>query len=279
MSLAQPLAFLGPHGTFTEEAALLYDAAADLRPYPTILAVGGAVAAGEIGQGVVPIENSLEGSVNFTLDLLISEPNLFILREMVLPIEHHLMGKPGTRLDEVQVIYSHPQALAQCRGYLERRFPQARRMASLSTASGISDAWNSPLAAVAIAPRRAAELNGAEIFQSGIQDGTANATRFVVLDQRDHPPTGDDRTSMCFSFGADAPGQLYWVIGEFARRDINLAKIESRPTKQSLGQYIFWIDCDGHREDEPMAAAIAAIAQATRSFKVLGSYPRWENAR
>ena len=280
MSLARPLAFLGPHGTFTEEAARLYDAAADLRPYPTILAVGGAVAAGETGQGVVPIENSLEGSVNFTLDLLISEPGLFILREMVLPIEHHLMGKPGTRLDEVQVIYSHPQALAQCRGYLERRFPQARRMASLSTASGVADAWNSPLAAVAIAPRRAAELHGAEIFQSGIQDGTANATRFVVLDQRDHPPTGDDRTSMCFSFAAaDAPGQLYWVIGEFARREINLAKIESRPTKQSLGQYIFWIDCDGHREDEPMAAAIAAIAQATSSFKVLGSYPRWDNAR
>ncbi len=275
------LAFLGPSGTYTEEAALLYDSltndrpAAELRPYPSISAVGQAVAAGETGQGVAPIENSIEGSVNFTLDLLISENSLFICHEIVLPIEHYLMGQPGTRLDEVQVIYSHPQALAQCREYLERNFTNAVRSASLSTAQAVGDAMSSDAPAVAIAPRRSASLYHAEILASGIQDVAANATRFVVLSKSDHEQTGNDKTSLFFTFAQDLPGQLYGVIGEFAKREINLVKIESRPTKQSLGQYVFFIDCDGHREDPLMHEAIAAIGGRASSLRVLGSYPKW----
>ena len=277
--MAGRLAFLGPVGTYTEEAALLYDPQAELQPYSTITAVGRAVASGETAEGVVPIENSLEGSVNFTLDLLIGQPDLYIRHEVVVPIEHYLMGRPGTNLDEIQVVFSHPQALAQCREYLERTFPGAQQMASLSTAMAVSDAQNSPVPAAAIAPRRAAALNNAEIIASGIQDGAANVTRFVVLAASDHEPTGQDKTSIWFSFGEDVPGQLYGVMGEFALRDINLAKIESRPTKAGLGQYFFWIDCDGHREDPAMGEAIQAISAAVTSLRVLGSYPRWTPGR
>ena len=273
--MARTLAFLGPSGTYTEEAALLYDPAAELRPYPNISAVGQAVAANETEQGVAPIENSIEGSVNFTLDLLVSENSLFISYEIVIPIEHYLMGQPGTRLEEVQVVYSHPQALAQCRDYLERNFTNAVRSASLSTAQAVGDAMSSDAPAAAIAPRRSAALYNAEILASGIQDVAANATRFVVLSQSDHEPTGNDKTSLFFTFAEDLPGQLYAVMGEFARREINLAKIESRPTKQSLGQYVFFIDCDGHRGEPLMSEAIEAIRGKVSLLRVLGSYPKW----
>ena len=273
--MARTLAFLGPSGTYTEEAALLYDPSAELRPYPNISAVGQAVATNETEQGVAPIENSIEGSVNFTLDLLISENSLFISYEIVIPIEHYLMGQPGTQLKDVQVVYSHPQALAQCRDYLERNFTNAVRSASLSTAQAVGDAMSSDAPAAAIAPRRSAALYNAEILASGIQDVAANATRFVVLSQSDHEPTGNDKTSLFFTFAEDLPGQLYAVMGEFARREINLAKIESRPTKQSLGQYVFFIDCDGHREDPLMREAIEAITGKVSLLRVLGSYPKW----
>ena len=217
--MAARIAFLGPVGTYTEEAALLYDAQADLQPYPNITAVGLAVAAGETAEGVVPIENSLEGSVNFTLDLLISQPDLFIRQEVVIPIDHYLVARPGTNLDQVQVVFSHPQALAQCHEYLERTFPDAEQMPSLSTALAVSDAQNSPVPAVAIASRRAAALNNAEIMAGPIQDMAANVTRFVVLAASDHQPTGQDKTSLCFSFDKDVPGQLYGVMGEFALRE------------------------------------------------------------
>ena len=269
------LAFLGPSGTYTEEAALLYDPHAELRPYPNITAVGMAVASGETGQGVAPIENSIEGSVNFTLDLLVSEASIYIRNEIVIPIDHYLMGKPGTRVDEVKVIYSHPQALAQCREYLERNFGEAERSASLSTAQAVEEAIASAVPSAAIAPRRSAELYGAEILASGIQDVVANATRFVVLAKSDHPATGNDKTSLFFTFDQDAPGQLYAVMGEFAQRSINLAKIESRPTKRSLGQYVFFIDCDGHREDRLLGEAIEAISGRVSRLRVMGSYPKW----
>ena len=246
-----------------------------MRPFPNITAVGLAVASGETPQGVVPIENSIEGSVNFTLDLLVSEGSLLIRNEMVLPIEHYLMGKPGTQVEDVEVIYSHPQALAQCREYLESRFANAARSASLSTAQAVGDAIVSDVPAAAIAPRRSAELYDAEILDSAIQDVAANVTRFVVLAKTGHSPTGNDKTSLFFTFDEDVPGQLYTVMREFAQRGINLAKIESRPTKRSLGQYIFLIDCDGHREDPLLGQAIQAVSGIVSSLRVMGSYPKW----
>ena len=270
------VAYLGPAGTYTEEAATVYDPEADLQSFPTIASVGLAVSSGITDQGVVPIENSLEGAVNFTLDLLISQSGLYIRQEIVLPIQHFLMAKAGTRPSDLEVIYSHPQSLGQCREFLERCFPGVQQMASLSNAAAVIDMKESGLIAAAIAPRRAATLYEVEIIGSNIQDNPNNATRFVVLDKEDHPPTGGDKTSMCLSFQEDAPGILYEALGEFARRGINLAKIESRPTKQSLGEYIFLIDCDGHQTDPRIQEAIEAIRENNGSIKVLGSYPKWK---
>lgn len=273
--MTKRIAFLGPVGTYTEEAALHHDAQADLQPFPTIAAVALAVSSGMTEEGVVPIENSLEGSVTYTLDLLISQLDLSICKEIVLPIEHFLMAKPGTRAPDIRVIYSHPQALAQCRNFLERCFPQAQQTASLSTVAAVVDMKASSLPAAAIAPHRAAALHDVEIIGQNIQDNPANVTRFVVLANQDHPPTGRDKTSICFSFREDLPGLLYRALGEFAKRNINLAKVESRPTKQSLGEYIFLIDFEGHREDLLVKEAIEALARQTSTLKVLGSYPRW----
>jgi len=274
--MARTVGFLGPLGTYSEEAALLHDPSSD-RQYPTITAVGEAVASGEIDEGIVPIENSLAGSVIFTLDLLISQPKLFIRGEIDLPIEHYLLAKPGTDPAAIKVIYSHPQALAQCREYLEKNYPQAEQMASLSTVLSVTDSFGSSVPAAAIAPRRASELYDVDILDRGIQDVVTNVTRFAVLGLSDHAPTGHDKTSMAFTFKEDIPGLLYRVLREFEQRDINLFKIESRPTKQYLGEYIFLMDCAGHREESPMKEALAALSQPIDMLRVLGSYPRWAN--
>ncbi len=273
--MGKRVAFLGPEGTFSEDAALRHEPQGHLEPFPSIQAVALAVASGIVEEGVVPIENSLEGSVTYTLDILIQEERLFIRRELVLPIEHCLMVKPGTRPADIQTVYSHPQALGQCRGFLERCFPKAQSEASLSTVAAVEDMKGSATPAAAISPRRAAELYGVEILAHGIQDYSSNATRFVVLAHADHPPTGSDKTSLCFTFDDDKPGLLYTVLGEFNHRNINLAKVESRPTKQSLGEYIFLIDCDGHREDPLVKGAIDALRVHTSMLKIFGSYPRW----
>ncbi|MYC34544.1 MAG: prephenate dehydratase [Chloroflexi bacterium] len=270
------IGYLGPAGTYTEQAALLYAPDAELEPYPTISAVGAAVADDELESGVVPIENSLEGSVTFTLDLLIAQSGLSIRNEVVIPIDHYLVAPPGVSVDSVEVIYSHPQALAQCRGYLGENFPTVAREASLSTVAAVLDMQSSRAPAAAICPQRATEIYDVQILAQSIQDNSTNQTRFVVLAHDDHPPTGHDRTSISFAFAVDRPGNLYHAIGEFAERNINLVKIESRPTKQELGRYIFLIDCDGHREEPEVAAALRGLREYADVFKILGSYPHWE---
>ena len=273
--MAGRLAFFGPEGTYTEEAARLYDPHAELQAFTTIAGVGQAVISQLTEMGVVPIENSLEGSVTYTLDLLIREPELSIYQEVVLPINHCLMAKPGTSMADIQIVYSHPQSLAQCREFLERCFPNTQQMASLSNATAVADMKESPAPAAAIGPRRAAEIYQVEIIGQNIQDAANNVTRFAVLARQDHSPTGDDKTSICFSFARDAPGMLYEILGEFAQRNINLVKVESRPSKQSLGHYIFLIDCMGHRQDPAVGETLEALRNSVYTFKVLGSYPRW----
>jgi prephenate dehydratase len=272
--MTKRLAYFGPAGTYTEQAAVTYCPEAELLPYPTIPAVAAAVEAGKADEGVVPIENSLEGAVTFTLDLLIHQSKLRIRSEVVLPIHHCLMAKPGTRVEDIEVIYSHPQALAQCRAYLERRLPQAQPVASLSTSAAVEDVQKSQVTAAAISSRRAAELYGVEVLAENIEDSPNNVTRFVVLAITDHPRTGADKTSLCFSFDYDAPGILYNALGEFARRGINLAKIESRPDKRTLGRYVFLLDVEGHREDAVLRDALESIRARVSTFKVFGSYPR-----
>ena len=277
--MAKRIGFLGPVGTFSEEAALRYAPQDNLVPFPSIPAVAQAVASGAVEEGVVPIENSLEGSVTYTLDILIQEDRLSIRQEMVIPIEHCLMVKPGTQTEGIRTVYSHPQALAQCRGFLERRFPNADLVASLSTVAAVEDMKADTTPCAAISPRRASELHGVHILAEGIQDNSSNATRFVVLADADHPPTGRDKTSLCFSFQEDKPGLLYNAMGEFARRSVNLVKVESRPTKQSLGEYIFLIDCEGHREDPIVKEAIDSVRRQSSMLKIFGSYPWWRDPK
>lgn len=273
--MAKRIAYFGPAGTFTEAAALRYDPEAQLIPFPSIAAVAAAVDSGMAEEGVVPIENSLEGSVTDTLDLLIHDSGLSICHELVIPIEHCLLVKPGVAAQEVSAVYSHPQALGQCRRFIERCFPKAQVVAALSTAAAVEDMLQSRSPAAAIGTSRAAEIYGAEILAQGIQDNAANFTRFVVLAQHDHPPTGRDKTSLCFSFEDDSPGALYSVLGQFAARDINLAKVESRPNKESLGRYIFLVDLDGHREDASVQEALACVQAEVSMMKVFGSFPRY----
>jgi prephenate dehydratase len=273
--MAKRIAYLGPPGTFTEEAALLYDETAQLIPFPSIPAVAVAVDSGMAEEGVVAIENSIEGSVTDTLDLLIHESRVLIKKELVLPIEHQLLAKPGTESSAVKVIFSIPQALAQCRRFIERCFPKVEVVAALSTAAAVEEMMGSSHPAAAIGSRRAAQIYGAETLAQGIQDQASNVTRFVVLAATDHPPTGFDKTSLCFSFAEDHPGILCSVLQEFAQRDINLAKVESRPSKESLGQYIFLVDLEGHREDPLISEALARVKEKAALFKILGSYPRY----
>ncbi len=272
--MSKRIAYLGPAGTFTEQAALLYDGQAQHIPFASIPAVAAAVDTGMVEEGVVPIENSIEGSVNDTLDLLIHESRVLITRELVLPIEHLLLVKPGTQADSVQMIFSHPQALAQCRKFLERCFPKAASVAALSTAAAVEEMVGSDKPSAAIGGQRAADLWAAEILARGIQDHSPNVTRFVVLASHDHPATGFDKTSLCFSVAGDHPGALVDVLEEFSQRSINMAKIESRPSRESLGKYIFLVDLEGHRDDPIIAEALSRLQAKTDLFKVFGSYPR-----
>lgn len=267
------LAYLGPPGTFSEEAALRYAAAAELVPCPTEKAAVLAVESGDAEQAVLPIENTLEGSVTRTVDILVHDTALRIFAELVLPIEMCLIGKPGAEPDDVQVIYSKPEALSQVRYYIERRFPGARQDASLSTAAAVEEMLATEHA-VAIGPARAAELYGAQLLERGIEDHAHNQTRFVVVAAKDHGSTGADKTSIAFAVAHDKPGSLVDVLHEFSDRAINLTKIESRPSREELGIYIFLIDLEGHRSDAAVGEALAAVERKATFFRLLGSYPR-----
>jgi len=269
------LAYLGPAGTFAEEAALLYNSQAKLIPFPSFRAVAVAVDTGMADEGVVAIENSIEGSVTDTLDMLIHETKMLIKKELFLPIRHNLMVKQGTDVHQISVIFSHPQPLGQCRNFLERCFPKAHMASALSTAAAVEQMMASDTPAAAIGTERAAQLYGAEILARDIQDKASNVTRFVVLAPQDHPPTVSDKTSLCFTFDKDEPGLLFGVLQEFAQKGINLAKIESRPSKESLGRYIFLVDLEGHRQEPQIAEVLEKIRSKTALFKVFGSYPKY----
>ncbi len=271
---AKRIGYLGPPGTFTEEAALLHDSSAQFLPFNSVAAVAEAVSSGMADEGVVAIENSIEGSVPDTLDVLIHESRLSIRRELVLPIEHFLLVRPGTQVTDITILLSHPQALGQCRRFVERCFPRAEVVAALSTAAAVEEMMARE-GAGAIATRRAAEIYGAEILARELQDRSDNLTRFVVLAEGDHAATGNDKTSMAFSFAEDRAGLLVEVLQEFSNRDINLTKIESRPTKERLGEYIFLVDLEGHRRDAQVAEALAKVEALSAQFRIFGSYPRF----
>ena len=271
------LAYLGPPGTFSEEAALRYQASAELVACKSEAAVAAAVETGEAEEGVLAIENSLEGSVTRTLDVLIHESQLAIRHELTLPIEHCLIVRPGMTAADVQVISSHPQALNQCRRFIEERFPSARQEAALSNAAAVEEMLRVEGGA-AIGPARAAALYGAEVLERGVQDSPHNRTRFVVLGKTDSAPTGCDRTSIAFTVAHDQPGTLVEVLQEFSERNINLTKIESRPSREELGIYIFLVDLEGHRTEPTVSEALTAVEAKTDFYRLLGSYPRFDDA-
>lgn len=263
------IGFFGPPGTFTEEAASTLEG--EHLAFSTIPEVFRAVDSGEVDCGVVPIENSIEGSVGITLDLLTHDYDLKIKREIILPISHNLLINQDAEVGDVEIIYSHSQALSQCRKFIEDMKAEMRSVTSTAAAAelivGKKDSG-------AISNVRAADINSLKIAARDIQDYKNNLTRFVVINSADHAKTGDDKTSIVFSLLEDRPGGLYEILGVFADKNINLTKIESRPSKEKLGRYLFFIDFEGHREDQLIKTIINIIKSKVGYIKIFGSYPK-----
>ena len=274
------IAYLGPPGTFSEEAAIAYGGPdAEHLPLASIPAVVTAVETGAATVGVLPIENVLEGSVTTTLDLLIHETDLQIAGETVIPIRHYLITRPGLGLGQIKVLYAHPQSLGQCRRFVERCLPGVATIAALSNSVAPAEALADERPAAAISPLRIAESLGAQFLAHDIQDRRDNVTRFIGLSRAESPPTGDDKTSMCFGFAEDRAGILVETLQELASAGINMTKLESRPSKATLGDYIFLVDINGHRAEPHIAELLEHIQAKTGLFKVFGSYPCWRAKR
>ncbi len=269
-------AFLGPEGTYSE-VALLSLKIPDAEPvaYPTIGDVFLAVESGKAEAGVVPIENSVEGSVNATLDGLAFDHDLLISGEIVLDIHHSLVVAPGTAIGDIAKIIGHPQATAQCRKWIARTLPGVPIVAANSNAEAVQRAVATADAA-AIGPALAASLYGGEVLIDDVEDFAGNQTRFVLVGRESSARTGNDKTSLALFLRADKPGALLMILSEFAYGGINLTKLQSRPTKRALGDYMFFIDLEGHVDDENVQLALSCLRLKLRTVKVLGSYPRAE---
>jgi prephenate dehydratase len=269
------IAHLGPSGTNAEAAAVQYanwlaeetGQKSLLCPYPSIAKTLQAVAQGQTQLAVVPVENSTEGSVTVTLDTLWRLDKLQIQQALVLSIVNALLSKAES-LETLQTIYSHPQALAQCQGWLEKFLPKAQLIPTNSTTEALQHLESDPTVG-AIAPERAAQIYNLPILVSPINDYPDNCTRFWVLSLE--PSPGGHHTSLAFSVH-DTPGALVKPLQVFANRAINMSKIESRPTKRSLGDYLFFIDLEANTHDPTVQAALSELADNTETLKIFGSY-------
>ena len=272
------IGFLGPEGTFTEQALLSqHDLASQhLVALPSIPDVLRAVGTGEVDLGFVGIENSIEGAVTVTVDALAFETDLLIQREVVMGVQMNLLAPSGVDVPDVRRVLSIPVASAQCRSFLQRRLPGAALVATSSTAEAamlVAGAEHDGHTA-AIAPAVAAKVYGLDVLATEIEDHPDNATRFVVVSRRGIPaPTGHDKTSVVIFQRTDRPGSLLTILQEFAARSINLTKLESRPTKKGLGHYCFLIDLEGHIGDEVVADCLRDLKSKVEDVKFLGSYP------
>jgi len=278
------LGYLGPAGTFSEEAMRAAtvdgDGAAELVPFPSIHETVMAVQSGKIDRALVPIENSLEGGVNATLDALALEAReVEIVGETVLAIRNCLIARAAVALDAIEVVVSHPQPLGQCARFLREELPGAELRATTSTADAVRAVAATDAPWAALGPRSAAALYDCRVLRDGIDDEPDNATRFVWLARSGTPPAssagvGAWKTSVVFAGAGDrAPGWLVRCLSEFAFRGVNLTRIESRPRKGRLGHYLFHVDMDGRAEDPPVADAITALGGHCEEVRLLGSYP------
>ena len=272
------IAFLGPPGTFTEEALLTQAdlAAGELVPLRSVPDVLAAVERGDADLAVVPIENSIEGTVNVTLDTLTFDAELLVQREIVLSVQLNLLAMPGASLSDISKVVSIPHATAQCRAFLLRELPDVEQIAANSTAEAARDLAASGAAdTAAIGTSLAAKLYGLDVLAADIEDHPENETRFFVVGPAGQipSPTGHDKTTIVCFQRADRPGALLAILQEFAARAINLTKLESRPTKRGLGRYCFIIDLEGHVDDELVADCLRDLRSKLADVKFLGSYP------
>jgi prephenate dehydratase len=267
------VAFQGEPGAFSEDAVIAFFTDAKLHPYPSFRAVFEAVLSDEVEFGVVPVDNSQAGSINETYDLLLSYP-LKIFGEINLRVSHYLMAMPGTCLEEVETVYSHPQALAQCDEFLSNL--QVEVIPAYNTAGSAKKVKDEGLKGyAAIASKRAAQIYGLEIVAEGIETNPDNYTKFFVISKRGAEPARKNKTSLVFAI-KNVSGALYAGMGIFASRGINLAKLESRPSKRKPWEYVFYVDFEGHVTDAACKEAIAELEQKTSFLKILGSYPSAE---
>ena len=276
-ALESPLtvAYLGPQATFTHQAALgRFGAAVEFRPARTILDVFDEVERGRVSYGVVPVENSTEGAVNVTLDRLI-DSEATICGEIYLEIAQQLLSR-ATDLSEIKRVLSHPQGLAQCRGWLAANLRDVVTEETSSTAAAVEVAAGDPTVA-AIAAELAGTLYGVPILRERIEDNRHNATRFLIIESSARGraatgPTGRDKTSLLFAM-KNEPGSLYRILEPFVRAGLNLTKIESRPARIRAWEYVIFVDFEGHRDTPAVAAALREIGERTLHLKILGSYP------
>lgn len=274
LSLEQGIsvAYLGPEATFTHQAVKRhFGTSAKTVPCGTIGAVFDEVAKGETPFGVVPVENSSEGVVNHTLDCFV-DSSLYIVAEIVVDVEHCLLARDGIKEGDIERVYSHPQALAQCRSWLNANLKRASLVQSASTADA-ARAAKGDAAGAAVSAALAARMYGLNVLRRNLQDQKDNVTRFLVVGREGVPVGTSDgvKTSLLMTL-PDTPGALLNILAHFERKSINLSKIESRPSKRKAWDYIFFLDLDGHQDDEAVAEVIKILDSDCELFKVLGSY-------
>lgn len=264
------IAFQGELGAYSEMAVYsFFGESVEVQPCKSFDDVFESVKTGDVDYGVVPVENSIEGSVNRTYDLFL-EYDLKVCGEIIIRISHCLIAHEGTKIDQIKTVYSHPQALAQCRKFLEQH--KLRAISTFDTAGSVKMIKEEKLTeAAAIASERAAQIYNMTILEKEIEDIKNNSTRFFVLDKNDSQYSGMDKTSIIFA-AKSVPGALYKILKEFADRNINLTKIESRPTKSTPWEYHFYLDFEGHRTETKQQQALEAIKDKTVFVKILGSY-------
>jgi len=274
------IGFLGPKGTFSQEAMEKYIGTKSYTAYAcnTIYELITSVQEGKLDEAVVPVESSLEGAVTDTLDILSGETNIKIKAEVVIKVSQNLLVKKNTRMVDIKILVSHPQPIGQCRRYISKYLPGVEIKPASSTAAAALEVAHGKGDSAAIASAKAAEVYGLEVLAENIQDRDASYTRFIVVAREYGLRTGRDKTSIVFST-EDKPGSLYRILEIFNLWDINMKRIESRPAKNSLGKYIFFVDIEGHIDDEDISDALKMVKRKTSFMKFLGSYPMHDDSR